>query len=167
MQSKTYHQTDELTSDMARFWTPERNKILRRLLARKLPYSEIAREIGAVSKDSICGQVARLGLSKPRTVKRRYPRDRAAPRKPGEINPVGRPPHTPSQIVQLDEHPNRQKLLDPRVNAVRKCRWIEGHPAGVQTVFCSDTALTGASYCARHYAQCVTARVSLQLPKAA
>lgn len=94
-------------------WTPERTELLRKLWANGVTASQIANQLGHVSRNAVIGKVHRLKLSKRRPTFFRLPLDRkpAKASNPGGITPFNRqrigrpkPPQAPAPttVVVMD-----------------------------------------------------------------
>ena len=60
----------------------------------------------------------------------------------------------PTPIKEIDPLPNKiwgsVSFRDLSVGIIRQCRFIEGHPAGLETMFCGEPVIEGKSWCANH-----------------
>ena len=149
-------------------WTDERVELLKRLWAEGLSASQIARELGGVTRNAVIGKVHRLGLhaSAPRTRARvmrqaapRAPRSRRA-FNPGDIGraAVPRPlfsERAPAVVVE-DPHPGGAVTFDEL--QPHHCRWPFGDPrsglryCGAAKIACTDPTLPLPPwYCGVHF----------------
>lgn len=77
-------------------WTDQRIDQLKSLWEKGLTASQIADELGGVSRNAVIGKAHRLGLkSRPSPVKANEPEKKAAPKKPVAAKPVAAAPARP------------------------------------------------------------------------
>jgi GcrA cell cycle regulator len=147
-------------------WTEDRVEVLKKLWAEGHSASQIAKELGGVTRNAVIGKVHRLGLS-----------GRATPSRP-----VKRPPRLarPKPRVQPDGSvitPKPQRVVaEPDLKQVEKtamlttlppqpladgeaatiltlrdsmCKWPIGDPADPKFAFCGRKSTCGP-YCAEH-----------------
>ncbi|AWN50347.1 GcrA family cell cycle regulator [Methylobacterium sp. 17Sr1-1] len=142
-------------------WTKERVELLKRLWSDGRSASQIAAEIGGVSRNAVIGKVHRLGLAG-RVVKAngtapaggRRPRiegESAAGETPSVVAPA--PPAlalyqtaSPADTTALPESA-RVTIMELREFM---CRWPMGDPSTPDFRFCGDRAITGLPYCTHH-----------------
>ena len=134
-------------------WTDERVTTLRRLWLEGLSASQIARQLGEVTRNAVIGKVHRLGLS-----------GRAAPSQPQR--PVYKPQRQPrvatmetrtavahapaalpAVIVLRTEEPGSATVL---TLGAHMCKWPIGDPATNGFSFCGRRSEDGAPYCTEH-----------------
>jgi GcrA cell cycle regulator len=140
-------------------WTDERVEHLRKLWNDGLSASQIAAELGGITRNAVIGKVHRLGLSG-RAKSPSVPR----PRKPRTHNPmmrVTRPlvrgnnalapsydaepePEYVENVIPMGQRCTLLELNDS------KCRWPVGDPSNGEFFFCGGTPTEGAPYCAYH-----------------
>ena len=140
-------------------WTEERVAILSKLWADGLSASQIAGELGGVTRNAVIGKVHRLGLSgrakpasssakrvkRPRSTYNSKPRTTArngvAPREGGTQNL--------RTVVENLTAPESKKL-----NLVdltdKTCKWPDGDPATDDFHFCGNNTKEDAPYCEYH-----------------
>jgi GcrA cell cycle regulator len=107
-------------------WTDEKVEQLRQMWGSGKSASEIAEQLGGVSRNAVIGKAHRLGLSgRPSPIKKR----KSAEVK--EVRPGG------ATILSLTE---------------RMCRWPIGDPKQPGFRFCGKPAHNGLPYCAEHAA---------------
>lgn len=135
-------------------WSDPRVDLLRKLWQDGLSASQIARQLGGVTRNAVIGKVHRLGLSgraapsRPaRTVFRapRPPRVAVASSKPKRV--AGPPTVTraaPARIV--DEGPGCATLL---TLGAHMCKWPIGDPLEAGFTYCGRQAADGP-YCPGH-----------------
>jgi GcrA cell cycle regulator len=146
-------------------WTDERVTVLKKLWLEGLSASQIAKQLGGVTRNAVIGKVHRLGLSgraapsqPTRTVYRaQRPRPAAqtpvaqpAPRRVAE--PVIRAPQ-PAPIPDL---PGTATVL---TLGAHMCKWPIGDPSGGDFSFCGRRTQQEGPYCIEH------ARVAYQPPQ--
>lgn len=141
-------------------WTDERVEWLRTLWTQGLTASQIAAELGGVTRNSVIGKAHRLGLSG-RLTPVATPRAPCSPRLPrsSQFGPVGNvhrrgnlalaspdvahvdEVEVTAQIVPLARYLTLAEL-EPS-----SCRWPIGDPSSPDFRFCGAPALPGESYC--------------------
>ncbi len=146
-------------------WTEERVEVLKKLWAEGHSASQIAKELGGVTRNAVIGKVHRLGLS-----------GRATPSRP-----VKRPPRLarPKPRVQPDGSvimPKPSRIAEPNLKSSEKaamlaalppqplsdgeaatiltlrdsmCKWPIGDPADPKFAFCGRKSTCGP-YCSEH-----------------
>ena len=153
-------------------WTDERVELLRRLWDDGLSASQIALQIGGVSRNAVIGKVHRLGLAG--RVKPIGPGGAQARRKEdlsaevaletviaAEEPTLPEPPaivaHRPAPDFPLPPKAapepvalavsERVTIMDLRDSM---CRWPMGDPTSPEFRFCGARAITGLPYCTQH-----------------
>lgn len=142
-------------------WTDERVELLKKLWADGLSASQIAGELGGITRNAVIGKVHRLGLSgrakspsssaprarKPRShmlrVSRTAIRGNTALALAYDIEPEPEPELVDS-IIPMEQ---RRTLLQLNEET---CRWPVGDPAGADFFFCGGPPATGLPYCPHH-----------------
>lgn len=139
-------------------WTEDRVEKLKKLWAEGHSASQIANELGGVSRNAVIGKVHRLGLS-----------GRATPSRPVKRPPrLARPKPKPQTAMQSEKdgaEPKQAKvdasmalppapLEDGKAATVltlrdSMCKWPIGDPADPQFAFCGRKSVCGP-YCAEH-----------------
>ena len=164
-----------MSGDVA--WTDDRIEVLKRLWAEGLSSSQIAGELGGVSRSAVIGKLHRLGL----TGKKGPSAPRAArPRKPRVSTPMFRParpmvrgntalaedprlaydaalPPEPDDVDNVIPLGQRCTLLELNDD---KCRWPIGDVGEPGFFFCGGKTTTGCVYCGYH------ARIAYAAPAA-
>ncbi|MCW5697089.1 MAG: GcrA cell cycle regulator [Bauldia sp.] len=145
-------------------WTDERVELLKRLWAEGLSASQIARELGGITRNAVIGKVHRLSLSgraKPagssvaRPRRQRVARPaRTAPRPMTigntalKIAAIPRPHRMPviaeDVVVPI---PLRATIL---TISDKTCKWPIGDPAAEDFCFCGHPPRDSAPYCEYH-----------------
>ena len=139
-------------------WTDERVEMLKKLWLDGHSASQIAKQLGAVTRNAVIGKVHRLGLS-----------GRATPSQPAR--PVFKAPRPARPLIssppvqrRLAEHhhapptpTNRPApYIEERGTATvltlgaHMCKWPIGDPATDDFTFCGRRADEGAPYCVEH-----------------
>jgi GcrA cell cycle regulator len=145
----------EFALEAAMGWTDERVEMLKRLWLDGLSASQIAKQLGGVTRNAVIGKVHRLGLS-----------GRATPSKPARpvfkaprpARPVA-PPSAPRRIAEPaamavaptpmryeDEKPGSATVL---TLGAHMCKWPIGDPSSASFTFCGRRASDGP-YCGEH-----------------
>lgn len=146
-------------------WTDERVELLKKLWADGLSASQIAAELGGVTRNAVIGKVHRLGLSgRAKAVASATPR----PRKPrpapsAGVRPVVVGNTALAQVMRPMVEPEPVELPDPVANVVPMaerctildlteftCRWPVGEPGKSDFFYCGSRTKTGLPYCAFH-----------------
>jgi len=143
-------------------WTDDRVEILKKLWIEGLSASQIANEMGGVTRNAVIGKVHRLGLSG-RATPSRPPRPRPKPaparsRVAAASKPsAGTAPVAPRPEVQVA--PIEPKRLPSGEFATvltltsKLCKWPIGDPAKPGFKFCGRVSDDKAPYCTEHAAQ--------------
>ncbi len=148
-------------------WTEDREEVLKKLWAEGHSASQIAKELGGVTRNAVIGKVHRLGLSGRATPSRPVKRPpRLAHPKP-RIRPDGDvavPKPTRAPVAETVLKPNEktamlsalapQPLADGEAATIltlrdSMCKWPIGDPADPKFAFCGRKANCGP-YCAEH-----------------
>ncbi len=152
-------------------WTDERVELLRRLWDEGHSASQIASQIGGISRNAVIGKVHRLGLAgraKPiagngavsgrkkaeteveAQIVEGAGEEVVAPEPPAVVphrpTPVFPPPAPAAAPVALAVS-ERVTIMDLRESM---CRWPMGDPTSPDFRFCGGRAITGLPYCAHH-----------------
>jgi len=149
-------------------WTEDRVAILTKLWADGLSASQIAKELGEVTRNAVIGKVHRLGLSgraKPSRPKRtaatpkttakkvkaapkaRTPRAPSAPRTPQQIvaaAAVPAPPPLEAKKMSNGEFATILTVTD------HMCKWPIGDPSKSEFRFCGRKTDPDEPYCVAH-----------------
>jgi GcrA cell cycle regulator len=144
-------------------WTDERVETLKKLWADGLSASQIAAELGGITRNAVIGKVHRLGLSgrakspssaapRPRKsraasqmlrVSRSSMRGNTALAHAYELD-VESDPELIDNVIPLGQ---RRSLLELTEET---CRWPIGDPGTADFFFCGGPAITSLPYCAYH-----------------
>lgn len=143
-------------------WTEERVMRLRELWAQGLSASQIAAQIGGISRNAVIGKAHRLGLEgRPSPIRSGGPRARPRPKaKRVAPQPAPRPGLGLSGVaVKRREGPSEPSLqIQATAKAIRgagngpSCVWPIGDPGEAEFHFCDRQAVEGRPYCADHCA---------------
>jgi GcrA cell cycle regulator len=138
-------------------WTDERVENLKKLWQDGLSASQIAKQLGGVTRNAVIGKVHRLGLSgraapsKPARPVFKAPRPAraavsapAAPRRIAE--PAVQAEAMPSPVRYIDEAPGSATVL---TLGAHMCKWPIGDPSSDGFTFCGRRQSEGP-YCVEH-----------------
>ena len=137
-------------------WTEDRVEILSKLWADGLSASQIAKQLGGVTRNAVIGKVHRLGLSgraKPSRPVKRAPRQTtartrpatpAAPRMPRRAPPAPAP--VPLEAKQLPDG----KYATILTITEHMCKWPIGDPSTSEFRFCGRGTDKADPYCKAH-----------------
>jgi len=135
-------------------WTEERVATLRKLWAEGLSASQIAKQLGGVTRNAVIGKVHRLGLAGRATPSRptKRPVRAVRPRVIGPTAPRLRPAFSAPTVVIPQLEPLR--LEDGKAASVltlneSMCKFPIGDPNDMDFAFCGRSAACGP-YCQDH-----------------
>lgn len=161
-------------SDPSNTWSDDRVELLKKLWSEGLSASQIAAELGGVTRNAVIGKVHRLGLSgRAKAPTAAAARPRAKPTRPpshpmnhvqppavapvrgntalapvavAEAEPVAAPAPAPREdvVIPMSE---RVTIMDLREFM---CRWPMGDPTSPDFRFCGSRSVTGMPYCSHH-----------------
>lgn len=154
-------------------WTDERVELLKKLWAEGLSASQIATQLGGVSRNAVIGKVHRLKLSARGRASAAQPRAKKAPSvSPAPVQkPVARPVRSaPASVgatalaVQFEAQPAARAMVHMSENVVlpisrnltliqlteRTCKWPNGDPLSEEFSFCGNEAGEAGPYCGYH-----------------
>jgi GcrA cell cycle regulator len=150
-------------TDAGGTWTDDRVEMLKKLWSDGLSASQIAAEIGNVTRNAVIGKVHRLGLSGRGKAKSASPQRAKKPsRTPSAPAPIPQPtatgpialassPRAPQPVVEADDvvvpMSERVTIMDLRESM---CRWPMGDPTKPEFRFCGARSVTGLPYCTHH-----------------
>jgi GcrA cell cycle regulator len=139
-------------------WTDERVELLKKLWQDGLSASQIAKQLGGVTRNAVIGKVHRLGLSgraapsKPARTVFKAPRPArpaaaapSAPRRIAEPTALAAAPQ-PSPVRYIDEAPGMATVL---TLGAHMCKWPIGDPSQDSFTFCGRRSGEGP-YCHEH-----------------
>jgi len=146
-------------------WTDERVELLKKLWQDGLSASQIAKQLGGVTRNAVIGKVHRLGLSgratpsQPARPAFKAPRPpRPAPSQPMIARrPVEQPqthttassapvPVAPRPVFRMEE-PGSATVL---TLGAHMCKWPIGDPSSDNFTFCGRRSDEGTPYCLEH-----------------
>ncbi len=148
-------------------WTDERVELLKKLWNDGLSASQIAAELGGITRNAVIGKVHRLGLSgRAKAPSASIPRQRKA-RPAGQMfrtmrtsvrgNTALAPHLVPVHELDPDPEPEVVENIVPlgqRCTLLElnddKCRWPIGDPGQPNFSFCGGSTMAGLPYCAYH-----------------
>lgn len=152
-------------------WTDNRVEQLKKLWEAGLSASQIASELGNMTRNAVIGKVHRLGLSgRAKSPSSGVPRQRKVrpARHMMRVNrPVSRVQTALAQVFAVEAEPDpivydtvvpisqRASLLELNEN---NCHWPVGDPCNEDFFFCGGKSLSSLPYCAHH------SRVAYQPP---
>jgi len=144
-------------------WTDDRVEQLKKLWESGLSASQIAAELGNITRNAVIGKVHRLGLSgRAKSPSSAAPRQRKV-RAPQHMMRISRPMSRGNTAlahayeVEVEADPiafdnvvpmnQRRTLLELTEET---CHWPVGDPGSTEFFFCGGKALGGLPYCAHH-----------------
>jgi GcrA cell cycle regulator len=134
-------------------WTDERVESLKRLWLDGLSASQIAKQLGGVTRNAVIGKVHRLGLSgraapsqptRPVFKAPRPPRPVSAAPAPRRIEAQPAPAPVPTVYV---EEPGSATVL---TLGAHMCKWPIGDPSSDGFTFCGRRTGADGPYCIEH-----------------
>jgi GcrA cell cycle regulator len=144
-------------------WSDDRVEQLRKLWEGGLSASQIAAELGNVTRNAVIGKVHRLGLSgrakSPSSAAPRPRKARAPQHMMRVVRPVSRGNTALAQAFDIELEPDpiaydnvvpmsqRLSLLEL---SEATCHWPVGDPSSADFFFCGGKALASLPYCAHH-----------------
>jgi GcrA cell cycle regulator len=149
-------------------WTDERVEVLKRLWLEGLSASQIAKQLGGVTRNAVIGKVHRLGLSGRATPSQPT---RPAFRSPRPPRPITASQASHRRVVERPEAPARAVVRpvpyieEPGTATVltlgaHMCKWPIGDPSSAGFTFCGRRSSGEGPYCIEH------ARLAYQPPQA-
>jgi len=151
-------------------WTDERVETLKRLWQEGLSASQIAAELGGITRNAVIGKVHRLGLSgrgQPTTTIKRQRRVHPPAARRTRAVAIGNLALRTNldAFAEADLRPRRDvvvpiaKRLSIFALTERTCKWPIGDPGHEDFHFCGHDSLEGGPYCEYH------AGVAYQVPE--
>lgn len=144
-------------------WSDDRVEQLKKLWEAGLSASQIAAELGNVTRNAVIGKVHRLGLSgRAKSPSSAAPRPRKA--RPAQhmmrvSRPISRGNTALAQAFEVEAEPDpvtydnvvpmSQRLSLLELNEAT-CHWPVGDPSSPDFFFCGGRTLSGLPYCAQH-----------------
>jgi GcrA cell cycle regulator len=139
-------------------WTDERVELLKKLWLDGHSASQIAKQLGEVTRNAVIGKVHRLGLSgratpsqpaRPAFKTPRPPRpvvtSPPVQRRSAEVRPAP-PPPVAAPVVYVEERGTATVLT----LGAHMCKWPIGDPASDEFTFCGRRAGDEGPYCVEH-----------------
>jgi GcrA cell cycle regulator len=136
-------------------WTNPRVESLKSLWLEGLSASQVAKQLGGVTRNAVIGKIHRLGLSGRGAGGNAPPRVRAARAVRGASPPPGRlaaPPCAAAKrepVVLQFEGPGRVRSMAQLHGHI--CKWPIGDPHRADFSFCGEDAPGDGPYCADHH----------------
>ena len=140
-------------------WTDERVETLKKLWQDGLSASQIAKQLGGVTRNAVIGKVHRLGLSgraapsKPARPVFKAPRPARPVAQPAAPRRISDPPLAmvasappPAPVRHIDEAPGSATVL---TLGAHMCKWPIGDPSTDEFTFCGRRQDNGP-YCLEH-----------------
>jgi len=137
-------------------WTEDRVEVLTKLWAEGLSASQIAKQLGGVTRNAVIGKVHRLGLSGRATPSR--PRKAAKPSTPRAKISTPRAPRTPRKVAIVTPPPppvEAKRLASGEFATIltitdHMCKWPIGDPSKSDFRFCGRKTEASDPYCQAH-----------------
>ena len=143
-------------------WTDERVEMLKKLWTDGLSASQIAAELGGITRNAVIGKVHRLGLSgRAKSPSSAAPRPRKP--RPTHMMRIPRPamrgntalaqaydyevepePELVENIIPIGQRKSLLELTE------ETCRWPIGDPGAADFFFCGGQAVASGPYCGYH-----------------
>jgi GcrA cell cycle regulator len=151
-------------------WTDERVELLKKLWSEGLSASQIAGELGGVTRNAVIGKVHRLGLSgrakAPQPQAQRPKKPMSRPTSPmreaghpvsigatalkADAVPAPRPQAAPApSLTSLSDEPLIPNATVLQINE-QTCKWPVGDPSQSDFHFCARRSESGIPYCGYH-----------------
>ena len=131
-------------------WNEERTATLRKLWLEGMSASQVARQLGGVSRSAVIGKVHRLGITVRDVPARQRTTVRTANRAQPRTRPIREVTQTPRpalRLVEIAEMAPTSCILGLSSNS---CRWPIGNPDAHDFGFCGREKTTRGSYCDDH-----------------
>ncbi len=150
-------------------WTDERVELLKKLWADGLSASQIAGELGGITRNAVIGKVHRLGLSgRAKSPSSTSPRPRKA-RSSSHMLRVSRNSMRGNTALAYDyDNEPEPELIEKLIPVEQRrtllelteatCRWPVGDPGSPEFFFCGGQTAGTGPYCSHH------SRVAYQPP---
>jgi GcrA cell cycle regulator len=146
-------------------WTDERVEILKKLWLEGLSASQIAKQLGGVTRNAVIGKVHRLGLSgraapsqpsRPAAFRTPRPSRPAIPNLRRADGPRAEPRPLAPRPAPYVEQPGTATVL---TLGAHMCKWPIGDPSSAEFTFCGRRSGDEGPYCIEH------ARLAYQPPQ--
>lgn len=142
-------------------WTDTRVEMAKKLFHDGLSASQIAGELGGLSRNAVIGKLTRLGLTRGGQGKGWRGRklgDHAVTRHPPIIKRTGMNAYAPTSVLVDELLPVADVPEERPASAVtllqlqpHHCRFPIGDPRTTDFAFCGANRVADSSYCARHH----------------
>jgi GcrA cell cycle regulator len=141
-------------------WTDERVELLKKLWSDGLSASQIAAELGGITRNAVIGKVHRLGLSGRAKSASSAPRQRKA-RSSSHILRLARASIRGNTALAYEIEAEAMPELIENIIPIGQrrtilelteltCRWPIGDPGSSEFFFCGGNTIGGLPYCAYH-----------------
>jgi GcrA cell cycle regulator len=133
-------------------WTDERVELLKKLWLEGLSASQIAKQLGGVTRNAVIGKVHRLGLSgraapsQPSRPAFKAPRPPRPMAQPAPRRLEARPAPMPAPVYFVEE-PGSATVL---TLGAHMCKWPIGDPSTDSFTFCGRVSEAEGPYCVNH-----------------
>lgn len=136
-------------------WTPDRIKMAFDLWKQGYSASQIATQLGVITRNAVIGKISRAGLKRSdQALDATYALANVRqPAKPKAVKTAPKQPRSPSQSRPLTEAPQEQPSATPIALVDLRshhCRWPIGDPGREGFHFCGARKADGGVYCAKH-----------------
>ena len=125
-------------------WTEERVELLKKLWAEGLSASQVAKQLGGVTRNAVIGKAHRLKLS-----------NRLSPIQQNNKKPVAKPVEEKKPARKVANDISKPRDIDIKGISLaelkdKMCRWPIGDPKEPDFRFCGCQAVAGLPYCGEH-----------------
>jgi GcrA cell cycle regulator len=150
-------------------WTDPRVERLKSLWLEGLSASQVARQLGGVTRNAVIGKIHRMGLSGRAAGGNAAPRVRAA--RAGRIAPPPSGRLAPPPCERTRREPVALQFEGPgRVSSMAGlhghiCKWPIGDPRGAEFSFCGLAAPGDGPYCGDHHRRAHQPRKAIPLDR--
>ena len=117
-------------------WTDDRIAKLKKMWEKGLTASQIAGELGDVTRNAVIGKAHRLGLSG----------------RPSPVKNTKKKKAKPKPAPKKTKKEEKNKLVTLLMLTDRMCKWPIGHPGEENFHFCGIKPVSSQPYCAEHAA---------------
>jgi GcrA cell cycle regulator len=147
-------------------WTDERVELLKKLWIDGLSASQIAAQLGGVTRNAVIGKVHRLNLSGRAKPASTTPRPRKTGRAASPHRPAARTYVAGNTALKIHAHPAPRRVPSPvpfedlvvpislNVSLMElndsMCKWPIGDPTAENFCFCGHRNFNGMPYCEYH-----------------
>jgi GcrA cell cycle regulator len=131
-------------------WNEERTATLRKLWLEGMSASQVARQLGGVSRSAVIGKVHRLGITVRDIPARQRSTVRSAVRAQPRARIVRDAVPTPRPTLRLVEVADMAPTANILGLEIHSCRWPIGNPESHDFGFCGREKTARGSYCDDH-----------------